>query len=200
MSNFCMHVQTKRWSWSHEIRLCVLSTLPLLAYSFWFQGLQYIEMFAGEANCWKAVSTAYPAARVDVNYDKAPPSCSKASMRQSPMDFLSSPGFATFDCMHWCTCTWPTDISIIACIPPVRVFEGIYICSSLFEHVSVFWRSVQLDLCDQSKTGRFFWSSWLFMPSCMFNNFQKAVLAHQLFWGYAFGLCCKLPNRSSTAS
>lgn len=61
------------------------------------QGLQYIEMFAGEANCWRAVQTAYPAARIDVNYDTAPHG---SPMKQSPMDFLSSAGFASFDCTH----------------------------------------------------------------------------------------------------
>lgn len=55
--------------------------------------LQYIEMFAGEANCWRAVTTAFPAARVDVNYFKPTPG-TKEAMQQNPMDFLSSPGLA----------------------------------------------------------------------------------------------------------
>ena len=64
----------------------------------WPQELQYIEMFAGEANCWRAVTTAFPAARVDVNYFKPTPA-TKEAMQQNPMDFLSSPGFATFECI-----------------------------------------------------------------------------------------------------
>ena len=55
-------------------------------------------MFAGEGNCWRAVTTAFPAARVDVNYFKPTPG-TKAAMQQNPMDFLSSPGLATFECI-----------------------------------------------------------------------------------------------------
>ena len=50
-----------------------------------------MEMFAGQANVWRAVSTKYPAARLDYEYD---PQRWKA-FRQSPMDILSNAGWTT---------------------------------------------------------------------------------------------------------
>lgn len=61
------------------------------------QELQYIEMFAGEGNCWKAVSTAYPSARVDLDYYDPKPG-TKEAKKQNPMDFLSPPGLASIGC------------------------------------------------------------------------------------------------------
>lgn len=53
------------------------------------QELQYVEMFAGTANVWRAVSQTYPAARVDLTYYKGDPG------KQNPMDIMTSAGFAT---------------------------------------------------------------------------------------------------------
>lgn len=64
------------------------------------QELQYIEMFAGEGNCWRAVSTAYPSARVDLDYYDPKPGTKEAN-KQNPMDFLSSAGLASFGCTLW---------------------------------------------------------------------------------------------------
>ncbi len=61
------------------------------------QELQYIELFAGQANCWRAVSTEYPSARVDLDYFKVTPG-SKEAKKQNPMDILSSAGLAFFGC------------------------------------------------------------------------------------------------------
>lgn len=50
-----------------------------------------MELFAGEANVWRAVSEAgFPAARADLTDCAADPSMCK----QNPMDILSSAGFA----------------------------------------------------------------------------------------------------------
>ena len=51
--------------------------------------IQYLEMFAGAANVWRAVSETYVAARVDLTYADGGP-----SLKQNPMDFLSSAGYA----------------------------------------------------------------------------------------------------------
>ena len=48
-----------------------------------------MEMFAGTANVWRAVSQTYPAARVDLTYYKGDPG------KQNPMDIMTSAGFAT---------------------------------------------------------------------------------------------------------
>jgi hypothetical protein len=53
------------------------------------QELQYLEVFAGVANVWRAVSTTYPAARVDLTYCADDP-----NFKQNPMNILSSAGFA----------------------------------------------------------------------------------------------------------
>ena len=57
--------------------------------------LNFVEFYAGVGNVWKAVSeSGFPAARADVAYCDTPPS----SMKQNPMDILSSAGFASFGC------------------------------------------------------------------------------------------------------
>ena len=60
-----------------------------------------MEFFAGEANVWRAVASAYAAARVDIEYGsrmfeeetfKPQP---RKQMFQNPLDILSDPGLAT---------------------------------------------------------------------------------------------------------
>lgn len=53
------------------------------------QELKYLEVFAGVANVWRAVSSSYPAARVDLTYCEDDP-----NFKQNPMNILSSAGFA----------------------------------------------------------------------------------------------------------
>lgn len=56
------------------------------------QELDYIELFAGVANVWGAVTRqGYKGARVDIEYHTPEPTTSK----QNFMDILSSAGFAT---------------------------------------------------------------------------------------------------------
>lgn len=55
--------------------------------------LQYLELFAGAANVWRAVSQSYPAARADLTYNQE--QCGAgAQFKQNPMDILSSSGMA----------------------------------------------------------------------------------------------------------
>lgn len=56
------------------------------------EDLEFVEMFAGKGEVWRAVSRArFSAARVDIDYDKE----RRRTQKPSPMDFLSDPGFAT---------------------------------------------------------------------------------------------------------
>ena len=73
------------------------------------QELQYIEFFAGQANVWRAVSSRYKAARVDLSYEPYEEPKYKAvkrgKMLQNPMDILSDAGFAMLSFQHAGTLT-----------------------------------------------------------------------------------------------
>ena len=61
------------------------------------QELQYVELFAGQANVWRAVSTKYAAARIDLDYsadfqfnrDNRVP---REHIHQNSMDILTDAG------------------------------------------------------------------------------------------------------------
>ena len=61
------------------------------------QELNYVELFAGVGNVWRAVSeSGYPAARADLAYYEVEEGYEN---KQNPMDILSSAGFANLDCI-----------------------------------------------------------------------------------------------------
>ena len=57
--------------------------------------IQYMELYAGAANVWRAVSQSYPAVRADLTYA----STSQPEFKQNPMDVLTSAGFAIPSCI-----------------------------------------------------------------------------------------------------
>jgi hypothetical protein len=57
--------------------------------------IQYIELYAGAANVWRAVSQSYPSVRADLTYG----SSSQPESKQNPMDVLTSAGFAIPSCI-----------------------------------------------------------------------------------------------------
>ena len=64
------------------------------------QELQFIEFYAGVGNVWRAVSTSgFPSARVDLSYHEE----QNMSVKQNPMDILSSAGFAFFGYVFYTT-------------------------------------------------------------------------------------------------
>lgn len=66
------------------------------------QDIQYLEMFAGAANVWRAVTQSYPAARVDIEYFNE---ATQPTMKQNPMNILTSAGFALPSCIFvGCLC------------------------------------------------------------------------------------------------
>ena len=54
-----------------------------------------MELYAGAANVWRAVSRSYPAVRADLTYA----SSSQPELKQNPMDVLTSSGFAMPSCI-----------------------------------------------------------------------------------------------------
>ena len=54
-----------------------------------------MELYAGAANVWRAVSQSYPAVRADLTYA----STSQPEFKQNPMDVLTSAGFAIPSCI-----------------------------------------------------------------------------------------------------
>ena len=54
-----------------------------------------MELYAGAANVWRAVSQSYPAVRADLTYG----SSSQPESKQNPMDVLTSAGFAIPSCI-----------------------------------------------------------------------------------------------------
>jgi hypothetical protein len=57
--------------------------------------IQYMELYAGAANVWRAVSQSYPSVRADLTYG----SSSQPESKQNPMDVLTSAGFAIPSCI-----------------------------------------------------------------------------------------------------
>ena len=87
------------WFWENDpLSNLDMYRIPYDAYAYpsLFQALNYCEFFAGQANVWRAVSEVYPAARVDLDYSDP-----TYVEKMNPMNFLSSPGFASLDFSHW---------------------------------------------------------------------------------------------------
>ena len=56
------------------------------------QELQYVELFAGQANVWRAVSTKYAAARIDLDYSDGFEFNRDNRVHQNSMDILTDAG------------------------------------------------------------------------------------------------------------
>ena len=76
----------------YMLALCEgMSCCDVQIFLWFWQEVEFIELFAGAANTWKAVSAcSYPACRLDLEYyvERREP------VKQNPMDVLSSAGWA----------------------------------------------------------------------------------------------------------